>query len=220
MGCLRRLGCLVVLIGLAAAAWYTRDRWLPLLGRGPASHAGPPAAPAVAWELLTPEGARKAKEAIAGLAGRSGKVFANISPGDFTAYVFDSLSHQIPASALGTTAAVIGDSLFLRAEVKSADLGADALPGPLRTVLGEREPIQFGGTLEIVRPGLGEYRVNSIRIHDFPVPGPAIPKLLAALDHGPRPAAVSPNAMPLVVPMHIADVRVHNGKITLYKAGP
>ena len=31
MGCIGRIGCLVLLALLAATAWFTRDRWLALV---------------------------------------------------------------------------------------------------------------------------------------------------------------------------------------------
>jgi hypothetical protein len=108
----------------------------------------------------------------------------------------------------------------VRAMVKPADFGADKALGPLSDLLGEREPLELGGTLDVVRPGLAEFHVLSVKIRDFQFPAAGIPRLLAALEHGPRPAGIGADAMPLVVPMHIADVRVHNGRITLYKAGP
>ena len=39
MGCLRGLGCLVLVLVIAAAAWWFRADWLPLLHKGTASSA-------------------------------------------------------------------------------------------------------------------------------------------------------------------------------------
>jgi hypothetical protein len=47
-----------------------------------------------------------------------------------------------------------------------------------------------------------------------------IPKLVESMGRGPRPAGVSPNALAFAVPPYLADVRVHDGKITLYKTVP
>jgi hypothetical protein len=78
--------------------------------------------------------------------------------------------------------------------------------------------VQFGGTLDVVRSGLGEFRVRSIRVRDLSLPSAMIPKLLRQAEHGARPAGVADDALPLVIPSYLADARISNGKITLYKA--
>jgi hypothetical protein len=216
MGCFRTIGCLVVAVIIAAVAFVTRDQWLPLLEHRRA-------APTVAtgtesWKLLTPDGAARAKEIIQRLESRSGPVFANVDGADLTAYIFQELSKELPPSAENAEAAVIGDKLWVRASVKPSDFGNPKDLGPLSSVLGEREPVQFGGTLDIVHPGLGEYRVTDLKIRDLKLPAAMIPRLLRRYEKGSRPAGVADDALPLVVPAHIGDVRIKNGKITLYKA--
>ena len=219
MGCMRRLGCLIVLAALAAAGWFTRDRWRPLVWHGDGAHAAAPAPAALPWDLVTPQGAITAKTAILKLAQRSGPVFANVSGAEFTAYVVDELSRQLPPSAQGTTATVIGDALYIRTMVRPADFGVDRALGPLAKVLGEREPMELGGSIDVVRPGLGSFSVHSLKFRDISVPGPAIPSVLDRMVTGARPAQIASNALPLVLPVQIGDVRVRNGRITLYKAG-
>ncbi|HXY30795.1 MAG TPA: hypothetical protein VEI06_08790 [Gemmatimonadaceae bacterium] len=219
MGCLRRFGCLVVVIVLAALAWSNRARILAWV-HGVTGTQSPAPSAAADWELLTPEGADRAKKTIEKLAERSGPVFANVSPGDLVAYVFQELSKQIPSSAQGTAAAVVGDQLLVRASMDINDLGGRDLLGPLASVFNDREPVEFGGTLAVVTPGIGEYRVSQLSVRDLSLPHPAIPKLLAKLDRTPRPPGVDDDALALVVPVHIGDVRIKNGKITLYKVVP
>jgi hypothetical protein len=101
--------------------------------------------------------------------------------------------------------------------VRPADLGADAL-GPLKGALGEREPLVLGGTLDVVKPGLGTYTVRSLTIANFDVPGPGIPSLLDRMSTAARPASIGRDALPLVLPVQVADLRVRSGHITLYKA--
>jgi hypothetical protein len=38
------------------------------------------------------------------------------------------------------------------------------------------------------------------------------------VQHGTRPVGVNEDALPLVIPSYLADARIDNGKITLYKA--
>jgi len=217
-GCLRRFGCLLIVLGLITLAWVYKDRWLPevkhRLGSQP-----PPSTPAGAqpWDLVTAEEGARAKEQILKLSQRSGPVFTNLSAAGFTGYVVDELSRQLPPSAMGTSATVIGDELFIRTMVRPADLGADAL-GPLQGALADREPLEMGGTLDVMKPGLGAYTVRSLKVATISVPGPGIPSLLDRISTAARPASMARDALPLVMPVQIADLRVRNGRITLYKA--
>lgn len=217
MGCLRGLGCLVLAVVIAAAAWWFRADWLPLLHKGAASAGVSDSASTVVWEPVTPAGAARAKEAVARLGARSGPVFTNLSPADLTGYVLSELTKQLPPSARGIEAAVIGRQLWVRAQVRLADFGGPGELGPLGSLFGDAEPVVFGGTLDIVNPGLAVFRVKELRIRDMSVPSPMIPRLLRRVERGTRPPGLAEDALPLLVPDYIADVRIQNGKITLYK---
>jgi hypothetical protein len=218
-GCLKRLGCLVIVAAVCAVGWLTRDRWLPYIWHRPGgAHATAPATLPPAYELVTPESATQGKDAINHLSGRAGPVFANLSGAEFTGYVVQELSRQLPASAMGTTSSAVGDQLMIRTMLRPGDFGGDKL-GVFKGVLGEREAVEFGGTLEIVRPGLGQYTVKSIRIRDISIPSAGIPTVLEQLSPGGRPDRIGPDAMALVIPVQVADIRVHGGKITLYRTG-
>jgi len=217
-GCLKSIGCLVVAIAIAAGAWVTRDLWTPYLHRVTAPSSAAPAAPQPGtWELATPEGAARAKAIIQKLAARNGPVYANVSAGDLIAYIFQQLSHELPPSAQGVKAMVSGDQLLVACSINPADLGDVSQLGPMARMLNAREDVQFGGTLDVVKPGLAEYHVTSFKIHDFSIPHAMIPRLLKGYEKGARPAGIADDALPLVAPVHIGDVRLKNGEITLYK---
>lgn len=219
MGCMRRLGCFLFILAALAAAYMLRDRWLPglrhRLGAAPAA-ATTPAQP---WDLVTADEGARARDQILKFGQPSGPVFTNVSAAGFTKFIVDSLSRVLPRSAMGTTATVIGDELYIRAMVRPADLGADAL-GPLKGALAEREPLEIGGTLEVLKPGLGAYTVRSLKIASLDIPSAGIPSILENLAPGARPAPITRDALPLVLPAQVADVRVRNGRITLYKGTP
>jgi hypothetical protein len=217
MGCLRKLGCLLLIVVAVAAAWWFRADWLPIFQRGRGTSGVVDSTSTVVWEPATPEGAARAKAAVAKLASRSGPVFTNIPPGDLTAYIFAELSKQLPPSAHDIEAAVIDRQLWVRAQMRLADFGGAAALGPLGGLLGDDESVVFGGSLDIVNPGLAVYRVKALRIRDLSVPSAMIPKLLRRAEHGSRPPGLADDALPLVIPNYIADVRIRKGKITLYK---
>jgi hypothetical protein len=216
-GCFKSIGCLVVAAAIAVGGWFTRDYWTPLLHRVTQPVATAPAHQAGTWEPATPAGAARAKAVIERLASRNGPVYANVNAGDLTAFIIQQLSHQLPESARDVEAMVSGDQLLVRCSVNPNDLGDLSQLGPLGKMLSDREQVQFGGTLDIVKLGLGEYRVQSFRIHDFAIPHQMIPHLIKSYSKGARPAGIGDDALPLITPVHIGDVRIKNGQITLYK---
>lgn len=212
---MRRIGCLVVLALGIIVGWLLRDRLFAGL-RSPAESK----AAVAAWEPLTPDGAARMRTALATLQKPRGPVFVTVRAGDLASFVLQQLVRQLPPSADSIEAAAFGDRLFVRASVKPADFGGGDVLGSLSSFLSDRERMQFGGSFHILRPGLAEFRVQEVRLHDFPLPPRAIPRLLQRIERGARPAGLSPDGLPLVVPDYIADVRVEPGRITLYKNAP
>ncbi len=213
MGCLARLGCLVILILLAIGAWLTRDRWMSSLHLSP-----PPVAEApIDWQPLTVQGARRAQAALDSLRTVNGPVFQNVAAGDAAAYVMQALLGRMPAPADSAAAAVVHDELYVRASVKLRELGGSAVLGPLASMLGEREAMQMAGTFHVVRPGLTEFRVTKIKLGRFNVPSAVIPKLLARVARGAGLDSVQAQALPIPTPPYMVDIRVADGHLTLYK---
>lgn len=216
-GCFKSIGCLVVAIVVGAGAWAGRDYWTPYLHRiTEPAQAAPAHTPGV-WEPATPAGAARARAIIERLGSRDGPVYGNIEAGDLIAFIFQQLSHQLPPSARDVAAMTNGDQLLVRCSVDPRELGDLSQLGPLVNMLGDREQVQFGGTLDVVKPGLAEYHVLSFSIHDFPIPHAMLPQLIKSYSKGPRPAGVAADALPLITPVHIGDVRIRNGQITLYR---
>ena len=214
-GCIRNLGCLVIALLLAGALWFTRARWLPMVGFGGDREVA--ASAEGVWEPVTPAGAERARVAIARLQQKAGPVYANVKPGDLASYVFVALRRQLPPSAQNVAATVMGDQLFVRADVSLSDFGGASVLGPLAAMMNDRETMLFGGTFDIVRPGLAQYHVRQLRLRELSIPQKMIPRLVQRIGRGARPEGVAPDALPLVVPEQIGDVRVGRGKVTLYK---
>lgn len=215
MGCLARLGCLVLLVLLGFVAWLTRDRWLPLF------HPAPPAAEArVDWQPLTLMGARRAQAALDTLGELKGPVFQNVAPGDASAYVLQALLGALPEAADSAEAAVVGDQLLVRASVNLRALGGSAVLGPLASLLGDRERMQMAGTFHVIRPGLTEFQVRQLKLRNLAVPEAVIPKLIARLRKRAHSDSLSPNGLPIATPKYLVDIRITEGHLTLYKGLP
>ena len=217
MGCMRKLGCLVVIVLIAIAAFLTRDRWLRML---PGKRDTAAANATSVWQALTPEGAKRARTALEQLRSPRGAVYVNVAPGDLAAYILEELAKSLPPSADSIPAAAINERLYLRAVVKTSDLGATGALGPLAALLGERERIQLGGAIRIIRPGFAELQVKEMKIGNLSVPRALIPRVIRQISRGERPADLSPDGLALKTPDYIGDVRVSSGRITMYKTIP
>src|ERR1043166_3153578 len=112
-GCFKRLGCLIVLLIVAAIGWVTRDSWLPARLRSRTADSR-----AAAWEPLTDAGADRTRAALANLSQRSGPVFQTLSGADVSSYVFRELARQLPRSTDSIRTMVSGDKVSMRAVVK------------------------------------------------------------------------------------------------------
>src|SRR5438067_334865 len=112
MGCLIRLGCLIVLAIAAIVGWFTRDRWMPEQFRARPS---PPPAKVALWEPLTDAGADHTRAALAKLRQPRGPVFQTLTGADVASYVFRELAKRLPESTDSIRAMVTGDKISMRA---------------------------------------------------------------------------------------------------------
>jgi hypothetical protein len=220
-GCFRRAGCLVLIIALVALwYWYARveqpaPSTTPAVGT--AATTGTSAAN-TGWQPLTTVDAERGRVAVEALARRSGPVFANLTPGEAASYIFLVVAKQLPPSARNAEAAIMGDRLYVRSEVDLKDFGGASQLGPLGMLLGSRDSVLLGGTILMLKPGLAEFTVQEVKLGRLDVPQRLIPRLITQMKKGKKVEGISPNGLPMVMPSYISDVRIANGKITLYKS--
>jgi hypothetical protein len=213
-GFFRRLGCLIIIVVILAAIWY----WYARVDR-PAGLTGTTAAASSSgWQPLTATAADRGRRAVESLGRQSGPVFANLTPAEVASYIFTVVAKQLPPSAQNAQAAVVGDTLYVRSDVDLKDFGGSKSLGPIGLLLGERDSVRFGGTIHMLRPGLGEFLVQEVKLGRFDVPGALIPRLLGQMKRGKHVEGVSDTGLPMVMPAYISDVRISNGRITLYKS--
>jgi hypothetical protein len=217
-GCLKRFGCLVLIICLVAV-WY----WYARVGHPAAiTSEGVNPIPATSvnlgWQPLTAADAQRGQAAVQSLGRQSGPVFANLTPAEAASYIFLVLAKQLPPSAKNAEAAIIGDRLYVRANVDLKDFGGSKQLGPLGMLLGERDSVRLGGTINMLKPGLGEFLVQEVKLGRIDVPSGLIPRLLAQIKRAKPVEGISRNGLPMVMPAYISDVRISSGKITLYKS--
>jgi hypothetical protein len=128
------------------------------------------------------------------------------------------VAKQLPASSEDITSTIKNDRLYVRANVALKDFGGSKILGPLGGLLGERDTVQLGGTINVLRPGDGEFQVKDVKIGSFPVPDAIIPRLVKRIRKGTMPLGIADNALPMKLPTYIVEVRIANGRITVFKA--
>ncbi len=231
-GCFRRLISLVILGVVAVAAFLTRDTWLPkaraLVGAAAGSDSsGADSAAAIAadtgWMSLSYGAAEKGKQAIEKLRSGKGAARVSLTAGEFASAALDSLMSQLPASTDSLQVRTSGNEFQVRALVRLADLGGRAALGPLAAMLGDRERLMLGGTLEpTTTEGVAQFRLTRVQVGDFALPSAVIPKLVETIKQrrGAVTAGVEASALPVRLPAGIGDIRAGQGRITIYRTAP
>lgn len=208
-GCIRRLGCLLVLALLAGGAYYW---WMVHVNTSSA----PVAVASGVWRPVTAADGARGGQAVDSLRMARGKVFANLTPSEAVAYLVQASAKQLPANATDVAAMVSGDQLHLRAVVSLRDLGGAQILGPLASMMGSRDTVQLAGTVDLLRPGMAQFHLTQVQVQSLRVPKQMIPKLVGQLRRQ-SPDGIAPDALALPLPPYIGDVRIANGRVTLYK---
>jgi hypothetical protein len=228
MGCLSRIGCLAVLAGAGAVGWWLYGGPLPevaeRIGLRPA--AGVADRP-MAWSSAATASAR-AGDAVARLGQSGGPGFVRLGAGELADFLSTGLQRVLPAPHGRVDVAIADDRVYLRTAADLRQLVGDRLgerlgDGTMGRVLGTlsgRDSLLIGGTIGMVRPGLAQYRVRTIRLGGFELPPRAIPWVVGALRQRAQLDSLAPDAVPLPLPRQVGDVRVAEGRVTLYRATP
>lgn len=167
---------------------------------------------------------------LAPLRRRNGPAYVSLSATEVAALLAPLLA-QLPPSASTAQLAFDGDQLLVRTAVSLRDFtGQSALGEVLGKALVGEDTLYLAGPIEPVRPGQAQFRVQEFRLRGIDIPTRLIPSLVAALRERARGSAVdtttdtsdaarvATDALPIPLPSLVSDVRVVNGKLTLYRA--
>lgn len=209
------------MVGVVVAggvAWWARDRWMPrVLGGG----SGARAAVEAPWVRVTDSTAGRARRAAATLSARGGPAYVAVDGEYAAALALTELRSRLPSGMRSVAVRVQGDEVEVRALVRPADFGAREALGRLYAVLPAEDTVRVRGTLDGVRPGLGQFHVRSVRFRDLPLPLSALAPLLRQAANGSaRPAGIADDAFPVPLPAGVGDVRVRDGRVVFYRAVP
>ncbi len=185
------------------------------------------------------DGARAdhARARLRELVADRGPAFVSLTAADAAAILSSSFVRALPSTASSLALAIAGDQIMVRTEVDLRDFtGKGALGGLLGGAIGGRDLLRMSGTLALAQPGYADYRVTSLRLKGIDVPSPLVPTFLRIVREGAQragsarnaeradstavPAPIAADALRIALPSQIADVRVRNGRLTLYRAVP
>lgn len=227
MGCLTRVGCLVVLAAAGAGAYWLYGDQLPgelgrIAGRTDRTASGGTptraTAPEIRWVSLN-EATAGGADAIARLGRRNGPQSVTLQAGDLAGFMAAALSRGLPRSSVDPQVALAGDRVYLRAEVDLRDFaGQGAFGSVIGAAMNGRDTLWLAGTLDAIRPGLAQYRVRELRLKGVNVPPRVIPSLVGSLRGRTRVDSLAPDGLPIPMPSFVSDVRVSDGKVTLYRS--
>jgi hypothetical protein len=205
----------IIFMLIGAAAWHWRDVWMPKAKEVISARLPDGAAPG--WEVITPAGAQRTLTRAQRLNSSTGPAYVNVAAADFAAYALGSALQQIAENDSTPEALAEDGKLWLRADVRLADLGGREALGPLASMLNDAEPVLIAGRLEAVRPGLAQFRITDAALKELKIPSSALSQLVRRWAPGGRPEGVSSDALPVQLPSYVADLRITNGRVTLYK---
>lgn len=183
--------------------------------------------------------------ALAPLRSRTGPAYLSLSASQI-AGVLAPLMQQLPPSAQSVQLALDGEQVLVRAAVSLRDFaGTGTLGTVLGGVLDGTDTLFIAGPVEPVRPGVAQFRVRELRLKGVDVPPRFIPPLVrtlrqqgeqrlrarrertgtsagtkADLGNDIDLAGLADDGLPIPLPAAVSDVRVVNGKLTLYRATP
>lgn len=223
MGCLSKVGCLTVVAVGAAGAWWIYGGTTPeFMARGgkfsfPSSASSDTAQKHVAWATMK-DAQTPSADAMAALERPNGPAYVTLGAGDLAGFLAEGMGQVLPQSAQGVQVAIVDDLLRVRAEIPLKELGGTALPEFVSDMLTSRDTVEMAGKLEMVRPGLAQFRVREVIVRGITLPPRVVPPLLSSLRKRAQRDSIASDAVALQLPKSVSDVRVSRGRVTLYKS--
>lgn len=210
-GCLRRVGCLVLLLVLLSLGWFTRGLWWERV-------TGRPLEPEQSWHAVPASGGAEVSQRVQSLRRPEGEAFVSLTPAEVGTLLLGPAAARLPESVSDLATSISGEHVSLRATLDLARLRGVEDLGPIASLLTARRQVTITGRPDVVRPGTGELRVERVTVSGVEVPPPVVGSLLRQLD---RSASGSTGrSITFSLPPYIGDIRVARGHVILYKNTP
>ena len=183
------------------------------------------------WVPLSQKGTG-AGDPLGALRGSNAPAYVTLQVGQ-VATLLAPLRAALPPTAIAPAIAVEDDRLLLRAVVARRDFaGGGALGALIGATLDGVDTLLFAGRFEPVRPGLVQFRIQALTVGPIDIPSRLIPPiarkvrrhLATSVDRlktdRRRPDAgdgIAEDALPVPLPALVSDIRVVNGRFTVYR---
>jgi hypothetical protein len=214
-GCLKgalRLGCLVIVLAAALAAWWFREPILRSAARwfGPHSTKLPPVAD-TAVGAPTPKALSSTQTKMERLKSSTGPDSVVLSPNEIASMVGSGIDWSVRKSFDSLRVELLEGRVAVYCRLDTRLIPPEAL-GPLAGMLNPMEPLRIAGPLAIQRPGIARFTVEELSLRGWPFPGPLVKQLAQRVA-----GADSSGAVPLRVSPGFTDVAIHPTGVVLYR---
>jgi hypothetical protein len=206
------LGCVTVLVAVAIGAWVYRDQLLGVY-RSFADVGDDSGGPVFADSVVglpSEEALRQAERKEADIGRGSGVGYVRLTADEVAALVQHRLD-PVAKQALDSLRVILSDDrLTLVGQMRLDVFGQDLL-GPLRDLLGTRQPVRLAGPVTLHAPGRAAWQCDEFVIRAFPFPASVIPRLVNRMTGGTDGAFIIP------VPETVGEIRVNADGVTLFR---
>lgn len=215
MGCLKsiayQIGCLLVMIALAIGAFIYREQVVALYHK----LRGTPARAETVYVMPGPDSKREADQRIAQLTRRGGPAYVDLEADHVAALLQDAIGRTGSRGLDSIQVGLMDDEIRVKGSLDLTRVPRDLL-GPLRNMVGEREPVIIGGGVASDTAGRMMIDVTTLRVADFPFPRATIARLLREA----RIPGLEGSRVVLPAIDGIGDVRVSPDGLRIYRSAP
>lgn len=134
-----------------------------------------------------------------------------LSASEMASIIVDGLPSDARRHLDSVTVVLGDDRITVSAKLETSAIPRDQL-GPLAGALQPWERVAAGGRVVVTRPGMAEWRVDSLDLRGFILPEQASRQLIGRTLDGAKDGAV-----PLALPRGISGVRVRSGGVALFR---
>lgn len=213
-GCLKglfRLGCAVVILGVIALIYWFRE---PIMRTGARWFGKSQALPSVADTAVgapTPSATASGNAKLRSLGAGGGPDSVILTPNEMASLIGAGIDWSVRKTYDSLRVELQEGKLVVHARLDTRALPPGSL-GPFSGMMGEREPLQMGGTVSIERPGTARFKIENLSLRGIEFPGPIVNSIAKQMA-----GASSNGAIPLKVDPAVSDVAVHPTGVVLYR---
>ena len=206
-----RLGCLAVVLVVAAGVWWFRAPILRALGRGAPE---PAPLPRVTSSVGAPSPAAVAsgEAKLAALAATGGPDSVVLTANEVASWVGGGIDWSVRRTFDSLRVELRPDTLVLHARLDTRAVPPEAL-GPFAGFVEPREPLRIAGPVAIASPGNARFTVAELALRDFAFPPVAVRRLARRVA-----GAGDDGAFLVPVPSAVRDLRLDAEGLVLYRS--